>query len=147
VHQISATHISESDVDTRRIGEEFAMTLPQGTVVAFCGDLGAGKTTFIKGMAKALTGSPQEDVCSPTFTYLNVYEGPKTLYHFDLYRLEHPESFMNMGFDEFFSCGYACCIEWSERIPTLLPSATIKVTISYIDEHKRRIEITTGSAS
>lgn len=135
-------YVSESDSDTRKIGEEFGKQLPPDAIVTFFGDLGAGKTTFIKGLASAVAGCPPEDVCSPTFTYLNIYEGSTAVYHFDLYRLDNAEAFMRMGFDEFFSAGGVCCIEWSERIIALLPSNTIKVHLKHLGEDRRAIEIT-----
>ena len=76
----------------------------------------AGKTTFIKGLIHAAAQIASSEVQSPTFNYLNIYEGRKTIYHFDLYRLRDRDEFLSMGFDEFFDAGGICCIEWSERI-------------------------------
>ena len=132
---------SFSEKDTQAIAGRFGRSLPKNSVVCFFGDLGAGKTTFIKGLAEGASGCSKEDVTSPTFTYLNVYEGHKTIYHFDLYRLHDADEFMSMGFDEYLQAGGICCIEWSERIASILPSTCFQVFLMHIDENSRLIEI------
>ncbi len=82
-----------------------------------------------------------DDVCSPTFTYLNIYKGPIDIYHFDLYRLRDEDEFLSMGFDEFFTADGICCIEWSERIQSILPENCIKVYLTHAGGDKRRIKI------
>lgn len=130
-----------SSDETQQCGEHFGKALPLNTVVAFQGELGAGKTTFIKGFARGAGGLQEREVNSPTFTYLNIYHGSKTIYHFDLYRLSSPEEFLSMGFDEYLTYGGICCIEWSERIASLLPERTLTVHISHLGDDKREIEI------
>jgi tRNA threonylcarbamoyladenosine biosynthesis protein TsaE len=130
-----------SESDTVSLGFTFGKELPLNSVVCFFGDLAAGKTTFIKGVAAGAAGFSQEQVNSPTFVYLNIYEGKKTVYHFDLYRLRDADEFLSMGFDEMFTAGGICCIEWSERIASLLPADCIQVVMSHQGENKRRIEI------
>lgn len=123
---------------------EFGKQLKPNSIVCFYGDLGAGKTTFIKGLAAGILGSSGEEVISPTFTYLNIYHGknsPKSLYHFDLYRLRDADEFLGMGFDEMFDAGGICCIEWAEKIEALNLQA-ISVEMNYLGEGIRRIEIT-----
>lgn len=105
------------------------------------GDLGAGKTTFIKGLAAAVAGCSPEDVNSPTYVYLNIYEGPQTVYHFDLYRLRDVDEFLGMGFDEYLFAGGVCCLEWSERIESLLPANCIRVVMKNTGNHSREITI------
>jgi len=83
-------------------------------------------------------------VNSPTFVYLNIYEGSKSIYHFDLYRLHGVDEFLSMGFDEYLFAGGICCIEWSERIEVLLPPDCICVRISHEAEECRRIAINFG---
>lgn len=135
---------SHSDTDTRRLGAQLAAKLSRNSVVCFYGDLGAGKTTFIKGLASAATRCLAAEVSSPTFTYLNIYSGPGELsvYHFDLYRLRDEEEFLSMGFDDYFFADGICCLEWSERIPALLPSTAVHVHIYHAGGGERKIDIT-----
>src|ERR1700741_5468556 len=90
-----------SEEETFQIGTEFGKTLKINSIVALFGDLGAGKTTFIRGIVSSL-GMDGREVCSPTFNYLNIYEGPLSVYHFDLYRLTCEEEFLAAGFEDFF---------------------------------------------
>lgn len=119
----------------------FGMTLPVNSVVCFFGDLGAGKTTFIKGLLEGAAELDASEVQSPTFTYLNIYEGTKTVFHFDLYRLKDSDEFLSMGFDEYFEAGGICCIEWSERISSYLPDGCIQIFLEHAGENKRLITI------
>ena len=136
------THIALSADETLQIGKTFGSTLPKNTIIAFFGDLGAGKTTFIRGLVEGVGSSDPRVVSSPTFTFLNIYEGDKTIYHFDLYRMQKKEDFFRAGFDEYFQAGGICCMEWADKVASELPTGTIKVTISYLGEEKRQIEIT-----
>lgn len=137
-------HNSTSGQETEQIAHAFAETIPNGCVVAFFGDLGAGKTTFIRALTKHFGVEP-EFVTSPTFQYLNIYKAKRSIYHFDLYRLpEGPngaQTFFDMGFDEFFSSDGITCIEWAERIKEHLPKNTIFVRLSHVDETTRTIQI------
>lgn len=134
-------YLSHSAADTFHIGVELGRRLPADSVVCFFGDLGAGKTTFIKGLAAGLLGTSGDEVNSPTFTYLNIHPGVKTLYHFDLYRLRDADEFLSMGFDEMFDAGGVCCIEWSEKIAELIPQEALRVEISHLAGEERRIYI------
>jgi tRNA threonylcarbamoyladenosine biosynthesis protein TsaE len=120
-------------------GRELARCLLPQMIVSLCGDLGAGKTTLIKGIIHELTHTLTEEVSSPTYAYLNIYEGKCPVYHFDLYRLEDEDAFLHLGFEEFFFAGGVCCIEWSERIAKILPTHCVKVTIEHVDEKRRKI--------
>jgi tRNA threonylcarbamoyladenosine biosynthesis protein TsaE len=120
------------------LGIEFGKALAPVSVIAFRGDLGAGKTTFIKGLVQGSAGFPSCEVNSPTFTYLNIYQGSKNVYHFDLYRLKNSEDFVAMGFEEYFTLGI-CCIEWSERIQEILPKNTLHVEIQHCGQTLRNI--------
>lgn len=122
-------------------GEALGKGLPINSVLCFFGDLGVGKTTFIKGLVRGYAGYPMEQVNSPTFVYLNIYTGDKTVYHFDLYRLRDADEFLSMGFDELFTAGGICCVEWSEKISVLLPSDCLKITMGHAGEHSRLIKI------
>lgn len=133
--------MSHSSEETIAYGKEFGLSLPENSVVCFFGDLGAGKTTFIKGLVQGFSGYPQEQVNSPTFVYLNIYTGKKTVYHFDLYRLKSSDEFLSMGFDEMFQASGLCLIEWSEKIEEMLPENCIHVSIEQISEFLRTIKI------
>lgn len=133
--------LSSSLEDTVLLAQQFAKSVQPGQVLAFFGDLGAGKTTFIRSLAEAFCGIQPEQVTSPTFQYLNIYKGQNTIYHFDLYRLQNPDDFIHMGFDEMFHSNGITCIEWAERIEELLPDDTIRVKISHQDAQRRLVTI------
>ncbi len=135
-------YISHSAVETRALGMDIGKALPVNTLLCFYGDLGAGKTTFIKGLAAGVLGSSGEEVNSPTFTYLNIYHGIKTLYHFDLYRLRDVDEFLGMGFDEMFDAGGVCCIEWAEKLAPLALPMAIRIEMAHLGGDSRSIEIT-----
>lgn len=136
-----AKYTSYSAEETYRLGVDFGKQLSRDAVVCFFGSLGAGKTTFIKGVVNGISGVSKSEVSSPTFTYLNIYQGETTVYHFDLYRLQDADEFLSMGFDEMFDAGGICCIEWSEKISSLIPSGALCVRLSHEGGDKRSIEI------
>jgi tRNA threonylcarbamoyladenosine biosynthesis protein TsaE len=105
-------------------------------ILALKGDLGAGKTTFLKGFISTLADIDPRQIQSPTFTYLQVYND--SLYHFDLYRLKHYEQFESAGFADYLQAGGICCIEWAERIETYLPDKTVFLEISYAGPQLRK---------
>ncbi|NGX50789.1 MAG: tRNA threonylcarbamoyladenosine biosynthesis protein TsaE [Chlamydiae bacterium] len=129
--------VTTSADETLEVGRSIAKMLPKATPLCLFGELGAGKTTLIKGFASELTGIDPLEVNSPTFTYLNIYEGSETLYHFDLYRLTGSEDFLSRGFDEYFEG--VCCIEWAEKIEAILPKGRALLKIRYLGEEKREI--------
>ena len=133
--------ISHSAEETMELGRLFGSSLPEGAIVCFEGDLAAGKTTFIKGLAAGVSNCSPEEVSSPTFVYLNIYQGDRTLYHFDLYRIEDPQEFFKMGFDEHVGADGVCCIEWSERVEGLLPVVHYRVQMKHLGDDTREITI------
>ncbi len=133
-------YIAHSEAETLALGNCFGRSLSGGSVVCFFGDLAAGKTTFIKGLATAFDIDSNQ-VASPTFAHLNIYQGSKTVYHFDLYRLRDADEFLSMGFDEYFFADGVCCVEWSERIAQLLPPDCIRVNLSHGPNNSRHIAI------
>lgn len=135
---------SNSPEETFAIGQQLGKSLPPASVVGFFGDLAAGKTTLIKGLASQAAETSPDQVSSPTFVLLNIYEGPKPIYHFDLYRLQNAEEFLNLGFEEFWHLPGICCIEWAERIENILPANCIKISMHAIGEMARTIEIDQG---
>lgn len=133
---------TESAEETFELGRQWAQLLKPNQVVCLSGDLGAGKTTFMKGLASAASGLSEHEINSPTFVYLNIYEGKQTVYHFDLYRMDSSEDFLSVGFDEYFSAGGICCIEWPERISDILPEDRIEITVEHLSEQSREITVT-----
>jgi tRNA threonylcarbamoyladenosine biosynthesis protein TsaE len=133
-------YISNCEKDTYEIGKKLAENLNPGDVIAFYGDLGAGKTAFTKGVC-AHFGI--EDVHSPTFTIVNEYKSAKgfPIYHFDFYRINKLDEAYDIGIDEYFNGHGLCLIEWPEKITPLLPDDCINVTISVKEDLQRSIEI------
>lgn len=130
---------TNSAEETVAVGRQIARLTEQYKVVCLFGDLGAGKTTLIKGLVHQLTETLPEAVCSPTFSYLAIYEGNSPVYHFDLYRLQHIDDFLSMGFEEYLFSPGVCCLEWSERIASILPKEALQVTITHEGQDKRKI--------
>ena len=121
--------------------EEIIRSLGGRTIVAFRGEMGAGKTTLIREIAARL-GS-DDVVTSPTFAIINQYaaaEG-RTLYHFDFYRIDRLEEAYDFGYEEYFDSGDLCLVEWPEKIEPLLPENTMNVRITALSEQERRIEL------
>jgi tRNA threonylcarbamoyladenosine biosynthesis protein TsaE len=131
---------SSSTEETFVIAKELAHSFKPNTVVALRGDLGAGKTTFVKGIAKAF-GADIDTISSPTFCYLNIYEAKFRIYHFDFYRLTSREQFETSGFEEFFSAGGITCIEWPDLAQSTLPNGTIFIDFRHCGEEQREISI------
>ncbi len=106
-------------------------------IFLFYGQMGAGKTTFIKALCESL--GVNEPVTSPTFSIVNEYNGDSAkIYHFDFYRLKKQEEALDMGYEEYFYSNYYCFIEWPEKIPDLLPLHYVKVSITVTNEQSRR---------
>ena len=132
------TYTSSSPTETEEIAREFAKSLKNGDFVAMYGDLGAGKTAFVRGMASLLC--PDDHVSSPTYTIVNEYEGTGVkLCHFDMYRITDDEDLYSIGFYDYSDCIMVC--EWSENIGYALPDSYYKVTITKTDENVRQITI------
>ena len=118
-----ATTISPSVEDTVAYGHTVATTLRRGDVIALCGDLGAGKTHFVKGVAAGVQSDAP--VTSPTFTLIHEYLGGRLpLYHFDFYRLDDEDDALKIGLDEYLEGDGVCVIEWADKFPGLLPAHT-----------------------
>lgn len=133
-HQMNTHTASE----TIRLAEKLAVLLKPGDVVTLEGDLGAGKTTFTKGIANGL--GVKRTVSSPTFTIVKEYEGELPLYHMDVYRLENSEE--DIGFSEYFNGNGISVVEWAQFIEDFLPEERLNIKISYVGEHKRILEFT-----
>ena len=129
--------ITNSATETFELGASIGKKLHANSLIALYGNLAAGKTTLIKGIAHAIGGIDPSQINSPTFTYLNIYEGLKAFYHFDLYRMKGAEQFLQMGFDEYFDAEGICCIEWAERIYTILPERRIDISLEHQGESRK----------
>ena len=119
--------ITNSPAETENLGLALGKLLPAGTVLAYRGDLGAGKTAFTRGLARGLGCHGR--VTSPTFTIVNEYEGPTPLFHFDLYRLGGEEELWDIGWEDYLARNGVCAVEWSEIAPGALPENTVYVTL------------------
>lgn len=119
-----------SEEETKSVAIDFAKLLSPGDVVCLEGNLGAGKTTFVKGIALYF-GIPEEFVISPTFVYLNQYE---FIAHFDLYRLQGEEQFFSMGFEEYFVNPFIACVEWPNILKKALPEEYYWVQLTHLDK-------------
>lgn len=118
--------------DTQKIAAEIAGSLKGGDFIAMYGDLGAGKTAFVQGLAKAL--GITSNITSPTFTIINEYEGRLPLYHFDVYRIADCDEMYEIGYDEYINGDGVCIIEWAELIEDIFPDKYYKITILKDDE-------------
>ena len=127
--------VSNSREQTEAFAKEYAKTLRAGDVVLLDGDMGAGKTVFSKGVAEGL--GIQEEVTSPTYAYMNDYDG--RLFHYDCYRIESPEQAEALGLADYFDMGGICLIEWAQNIAPLLPRTVKRVKITKLDETRREI--------
>ena len=118
-----STFISTSREETEQFAQKFAKTLRAGDVVLLDGDMGAGKTVFAKGVAKGL--GIEEEVTSPTYAYMNDYDG--RLFHYDCYRIESVAQAESLGLADYFDMGGICLIEWAQNISSALPKKLIKI--------------------
>ena len=129
----------EGEEATERLGCELAPLLRAGDVIALYGELGAGKTCLVRGLAKGL-GVEKGLVSSPSFSLINEYPGPLPLFHMDCYRLGREEEIQELGLEEYFDGPGISIIEWAERIKEL-PEERLDISITILDEFRRRIQI------
>ena len=137
-------YLSHSEAETERIGEALGAQLRPGTVLAYRGGLGMGKTAFTRGLARGLGCSGR--VTSPTFTIVNEYEGAVPLFHFDMYRLEDSDALFDIGWEDYLDRRGVCAVEWSERVADALPPGTLWVELRRHPEQEdwRIITVTGG---
>ena len=137
-------YITNSPEETEKVGAALAQTLQPGTVIAYRGDLGAGKTAFTRGLARGL--GYVEPVTSPTYTIVNEYLGGRLpLFHFDMYRLASSDDLWDIGWEDYLDRGGVCAVEWSENVADAMENA-ILVTIEKTGPEARRIIIEGGEA-
>lgn len=133
-------YITKSYLETVALAERIAENLPEGTVIGYLGDLGAGKTAFTTGLVKGL--GIEADVSSPTFAICNEYKGnDKTLYHFDMYRIDGWDDLYSTGFFDYLETEAYIAAEWSENIFGALPDDAVIVDISKISDNEREFKI------
>ena len=136
-------YITHSAEETIELGRDLASTLQDMRMVILRGELGAGKTTLVKGIAEGLQAASQDDVTSPTFTLVHEYRGPEvTLYHVDLYRIDTPRELETLGLDEIFAGDRnLVLVEWGEKFPRLLAECNAKIQIERRGEQERKIMV------
>jgi len=138
MNQVTRTH---SAAETIAWACDFAQTLKPGDVICLHGDLGAGKTTLVKGLAEALGLARDEQVTSPTFVIMHRYTCRIPLYHFDCYRMQSPEDLLAIGFEDFLNSGGIACIEWPEKAGNLIPAPCYHIEMTHEADDQRLIRI------
>ena len=134
--------VTKSLKETQKFAVEFSKKLKASDVIALVGELGAGKTSFVQGLAEGIGVKKDYYVNSPTFTILNIYEGGRVpIFHFDWYRIENMTEALDLGSEEYFDGRGVSVIEWAEKFPSLLPKRTIWVRFEVIGESERKIRL------
>jgi tRNA threonylcarbamoyladenosine biosynthesis protein TsaE len=132
---------TKNAAETIRIGRDIGGLLRPGDVVALVGELGAGKTQFIKGLAEGAGVGKSTYVSSPSFTLINEYPGRVPFYHVDLFRLELEKEAEELGLEDYFQGGGITAVEWADKIPSLLPKEMLLIHIAYTGKNTRSLEI------
>ena len=133
------SYYSNNEAETEELGARLARQLPDGAVVALYGDLGAGKTAFVRGMASGMGLSCR--VSSPTFTIVNEYLGERELIHFDMYRLSGADELFDIGWEDYLRRGAVCAVEWSEKVSDAFFGDEIRVRLEKVGDNERTITI------
>ena len=138
-------YITNSEIETEALGERFARKISDGSVVAFYGELGSGKTAFVRGMARGMGIDAQ--VTSPTFTIVNEYIGPRSLFHFDMYRLGSADELYDVGWEDYLGRNGVCAVEWSENVSDAFEGGEYIVTFRKTGTESREITIEGGNGT
>ncbi len=134
---------TSSPEETIALGRDLAQMLTPPKVILLRGDLGAGKTTLVKGIAQAFDAASEDDVTSPTFTLIHEYRGPKaTLYHIDLYRVDTQRELETLGLDDLMGENHILLIEWGEKFPRFQRERDLEIALERTGENERRIVLT-----
>jgi tRNA threonylcarbamoyladenosine biosynthesis protein TsaE len=134
--------ITHSAEETTALGRTLTELLAPPKLVLLRGDLGAGKTTLVKGIAAGFQAASEEDVTSPTFTLVHEYRGPQAnLYHIDLYRVDTPRQLETLGLDDLLADNSILLIEWGEKFPRFLRERDVEITLERVGENDRKIQI------
>ena len=134
---MNKSNIMSSYLDTQKLGEKFAKNINSGDIILLYGELGSGKTTFIKGILKGLKFSGE--VTSPTFSLINEYDAIEKVIHIDCYREENIDRWINLGIEDYFNESNIVIIEWPEILETIIPGKSLKIEINHINENTREI--------
>ena len=141
MHTTSTIFLSSGPEETRRIGARIGARVEPGAVLALRGELGAGKTCFVQGLAEGLGIVPPARVSSPSFVIINEYPARIPLFHFDLYRLPNGDELIELGWEDYLERGGVIAVEWAERMEKLLPENRLDVEIEVTGEKSRRIAL------
>jgi len=133
--------ISRSEAQTHRLGVRLGSLAQSGLVIALIGQLGTGKTRLAQGFGEGLQVPAHEVINSPTFTFINQYQGRLPLYHIDVYRLSDPTEAETLGLDDYFYNDGVCLIEWADLIEPILPAERLEVELHHLENTKRRVVI------
>ncbi len=136
--------VSTAPEQSFSFGRQLGQLLQEGSVICLIGNLGAGKTLLVQGIAQGL--GLNEEITSPTFTVMNVYEGTIPVYHFDLYRLESPEQLVDIGFDEYTNAGGIAIIEWPDKFPGFMPDSYLRIELIKTGDNDRLIKVSPQGA-
>ncbi|MCA9401684.1 MAG: tRNA (adenosine(37)-N6)-threonylcarbamoyltransferase complex ATPase subunit type 1 TsaE [Candidatus Omnitrophica bacterium] len=134
------TFTTTTEQETKGVAQELSKWLFPGSIICLFGDLGSGKTTFVKGLAQGLSIA-EHQVHSPTFTLMNYYEGRLPVYHFDLYRLESEKEIEAIGYEDFLYAEGVSLVEWAERFQELMPEESLHVRIHILKNQNRLLEM------
>ncbi len=134
---------TQSAEETIVFGRKLAAELNPPQLILLRGDLGAGKTTLVKGIAEGFGAASADDVTSPTFTLVHEYQGPRaTLYHIDLYRVDTDRELETLGLDDLIGPGSILLIEWGEKFPRFVRERNVEIVLERVDENERRVQVT-----
>lgn len=133
---------SHTPAETEQIGSLLGSMLDKGDIIALSGELGTGKTTLVRGMARGM-GLKEGEVVSPSFTLVNEYEGQLPLFHIDLYRLEDKKELINIDYEEYLKADGVVVIEWADRIPQAIPRDALWIMLRYLKSERREIVLRT----
>lgn len=135
--------VTYSPEETVELGRKFATILAPPKLVLLRGELGAGKTTLVKGIAEGFRAASQEDVTSPTFTLVHEYRAPSAnLYHIDLYRVDTPRQLETLGLDDLIGENSVLLIEWGEKFPRFVRDRDVEIALERVGENERRVRVT-----
>lgn len=129
-----------SPAQTKQLGVKLAALLQPGDFISLTGDLGAGKTLFVKGVGSGL-GIAEDEITSPSFTLINEYLGQYPLYHFDVYRLDHADQLEDLGYEDYFFGNGICLVEWGDKVEEYFPASYLELSFTKLSEQSRQISV------